>query len=54
MVPLPVLQEDVEVFLGKYGLEFSDAVGRNEGFLLCLCGLMDSFCKFLGGRRGGT
>jgi len=33
MVPLPVLQKDIEVFLGKYGLESSDAVGWNEGFL---------------------
>jgi len=53
MVPLPVLQEDVEVFFGKYGLESSDAVGWNKGCLLCLCGLTGSFCKFLGGRRGG-
>ena len=29
MVPLPVLREDVEVFLGKYRLESSNAVGRN-------------------------
>ena len=27
IVPLPVLREDVEVFLGKYGLKSSDAVG---------------------------
>jgi len=54
MVPLPVLREDVEVFLGKYGLESSDAVGRNERFLLCLRRSTGSFCKFLGGRRGGT
>jgi len=27
IVPLPVLRKDVEVFLGKYGLESSDAVG---------------------------
>jgi len=54
MVPLPVLREDIEVFLGKYELESSDAVGRNEGFLPCLRGLTGSFCKFLGGRRGGT
>ena len=45
--------EDVEVFLGKYGLESSDAVGQNERFLLCFYGSMGSFCKFLGGHRGG-
>jgi len=53
MVPLSVLQEDVEVFLGKYGLESSDTVGWNEGFLLYLCRSTGSFYKFLGGRRGG-
>jgi len=53
MVPLPVLWEDVEVFLGKYRLESSDAIGQNERFLLYLCRLMGSFCKFLGGCRGG-
>jgi len=54
MVPLPVLWEDVEVFLGKYGFESSNAVGRNERFSPCLCESMGSFYKFLGGRRGGT
>jgi len=54
MVPLPVLWEDIEVFLGKYGFEFSDAVGQNERFSLCLRRLTGFFCKFLGGRRGGT
>ena len=54
MVLLPVLWEDVEVFLGKYGLESSDTVRQNEGFLSCLCGSTGFFCKFLGGRRGGT
>jgi len=54
MVPLPVLQEDIEVFLGKYKLESSDAVGRNEGIFLYLRGSTGSFCKFLGGRRGST
>ena len=54
IVPLPVLREDVEVFFGKYGLESSDAIGQNERFLPCLCGSMGSFCKFLGGHRGGT
>ena len=54
MVPLPVLREDVEVFLGKYGLESFDAVGRDEGFLPCLRGSTSSFCEFLGGHRGGT
>jgi len=54
MVPLPVLWEDVEVFLGKYGFESSDAVGRNERFSPCLRGSMGSLCEFLGGRRGCT
>jgi len=54
MVPLPVLWEDVEVFLGKYGLESSDAVRQNEKFSPCLLGSMGSFCKFLGGCRGST
>ena len=54
MVPLPVLREDVEVFLGKYRLESSDAVRRNEGFLPCLRRLTGSFCKFLEGCRGST
>jgi len=54
MVLLPVLWEDVEVFLGKYGFESSDAVRQNERFSLCLHGSMGFFCKFLGGRRGGT
>jgi len=51
---LPVLWKDVEVFLGKYRFESSDAVGQNERFSPCLCGLMGSFCKFLGGHRGST
>ena len=51
MVPLPVLREDIEVFFGKYGLESSDAVRQNEGFLPCLCRSTGSFCKFLGGRH---
>jgi len=54
MVPLPVLWEDVEVFLGKYGFESSDAVGWSERFSPCLRGSTGSFRKFLGGRRGGT
>jgi len=54
MVLLPVLWEDVEVFLGKYGLKSFDAVGQDEGFLPCFRGLTSSFCEFLGGRRGGT
>jgi len=54
MVSLPMLWEDVKVFLGKYRLESSNAVGQNKRFLLCLRGLTDSFYKFLGGRRDGT
>jgi len=54
MVLLPVLWENVKVFFGKYGLKSSDAIGRNEKFLLCLCESMGFFCKFLGGRRGST
>jgi len=54
MVPLPMLWEDIEVFLGKYKLESSDAVRQNERFLLYLYGSIGSLCKFLGGRRGCT
>jgi len=53
MVLLPVLWEDVKVFLGKYGFESSDAIGQNERFPLRLHGSTGSFCKFLGGHRGG-
>ena len=53
MVPLPVLQEDVEVFLGEYGFEFSDTVKQGKRFSLCLQGLVSSFCEFLGGYGGG-
>jgi len=54
MVSLPVLWEDVEVFLGKYRLESSDTVRRDERFSPYLRGSTGSFGKFLGGCRGST
>ena len=53
MVPLPVLQENVKVFLGEYRFEFSDIVRWGERFSLCLQGSAGSFCEFLGDCGGG-
>ena len=52
MVPLPVLQEDVKVFLGKYRFKPPDAVKWSERCFLCLRGAMGSLCEFLGGCGG--
>ena len=38
MVPLPVLQEDVKVFLGEYRFEPPDTVRQSKRYSLCLWG----------------
>jgi len=54
MILLPVLWEDVEVFLGEYRFEPPDIIEQSERCSLCLQGTMGSLCEFLGGYRGST
>jgi len=53
MVPLPVLWEDVEVFLGKYKFESFSTVRWGERSSLCFQESTGSFCKFLGDHGDG-